>query len=123
MAEAGVSLTDVHLKVTLIYTPSPPSTAPHLPPHPPPEETPGIYSNDTSPSHCLAPDQARCEPGGWLQHKRGGLLWTRMELDGASVNSGSQDGSTMLIRDLGGWELVPGLAQVVCSGRGRAAGK
>ena len=93
MAEAGVSLTDVHLKVTLIYTPSPPSTAPHLPPHPPPEETPGIYSNDTSPSHCLTLDHARCEPGGWLQHKRGGLLWTRMELDGASVNSGSQDGN------------------------------
>ena len=92
MAEVGLSLRDVHLKVTLIYTPSLPSTAPHLPPHPPPEEG-GIYSNDTSPSHCLAPGHARCEPGGWLQHKRGGLPWTRMELDGASVNSRSQDGN------------------------------
>lgn len=47
MAEGGLSLRDVHLEVTLIYTPSLPSTAPHLPPHPPPEETPGIYFNDT----------------------------------------------------------------------------
>ena len=92
MAEGCLSLRDVHLKVTLIYTQSLPSSTPHLPPHPPPEEVASIPKTQTSPSHCLTPDHARREPGGWLQHKRGGLLWTRMELDAASVNSRSQDG-------------------------------
>lgn len=89
MAEVGVSLTDVHLKMTLIYTPSPPSTAPHLHSPPPPEETPGIYSNDVSkplPGPKIMQDVS-LEAG--FTTERGGLLWTRMELDGASVNSGS----------------------------------